>query len=33
VFIDPRFNEQYDLLALLPTDIYGSEGMLIYIRK
>jgi hypothetical protein len=33
LFIDPRFNEHYDLLALLPTDIYGSEGMLIYIRK
>lgn len=33
LFKDPRFTEQYDLLALLPTDIYGSEGMLIYIRK
>lgn len=33
LFKDPRFNEQYDLLALLPTDIYGSEGMLIYILK
>lgn len=33
LFIDPRFMEQYDLLALLPTDIYGSEGMHIYIRK
>lgn len=33
LFVDPRFNEQYDLLGLLPTDIYGSEGMHIYIRK
>jgi len=33
LFKDPRFIEQYDLLALIPTDIYGSEGMLIYIRK
>ncbi len=33
LFIDPRFIEQYDLLAYLPTDIYGSEGLLIYIRK
>jgi hypothetical protein len=33
LFVDPRFVEQYDLLALLPTDIYGSEGMHIYIRK
>ena len=33
LFQDPRFIEQYDLLALIPTDIYGSEGMLIFIRK
>lgn len=33
LFQDLRFIEQYDLLALIPTDIYGSEGMLIYIRK
>ncbi len=33
LFKDPRFNEQYDLLALIPTDIYGSDGMLIYIHK
>jgi hypothetical protein len=33
LFQDPRFIEQYDLLALIPSDIYGSEGMLIYIRK
>ncbi|HSM25902.1 MAG TPA: hypothetical protein VK856_13650, partial [Anaerolineaceae bacterium] len=33
LFQDQRFQDQYDLLALIPTDIYGSEGMLIYIRK
>lgn len=33
LFQDQRFIDQYDLLALIPTDIYGSEGMLIYIRK
>ncbi|MBW6475262.1 MAG: hypothetical protein K0B14_19200 [Anaerolineaceae bacterium] len=33
LFQDPRFIEQYDLLALIPSDIYGSEGMLIFIRK
>jgi hypothetical protein len=33
LFKDPRFIAQYDLLALIPTDIYGSEGMHIYIRK
>lgn len=33
LFQDPRFIEKYDLLALIPTDIYGSEGMLIFIRK
>lgn len=33
LFKDQRFKDQYDLLALIPTDIYGSEGMLIFIRK
>jgi hypothetical protein len=30
---DPRFLAQYDLLRTLPTDIYGSNGMLIFKRK
>ncbi len=30
---DPRFSQQYTLLRSLPTDIYGSRGMLIYARK
>jgi hypothetical protein len=30
---DPRFLAQYDLLRTLPTDIYGSNGLLIFKRK
>lgn len=30
LFIDPRFDEQYRLLEKLETDIYGSDGMLIF---
>jgi len=30
---DPRFLAQYDLMRTLPTDIYGSNGMLIFKRK
>jgi len=33
LFQDERFKSQYDLLGFLPTDIYGSDGMLIFIRK
>jgi hypothetical protein len=30
---DPRFQTRYQLLAKLETDIYGSDGMLIYKRR
>ena len=30
---DPRFEEQYNLLHKIETDIYGSNGMLIYKRN
>jgi len=30
---DPRFSRQYTLLRTLPTDIYGSRGMLIFARN
>jgi hypothetical protein len=30
---DPRFSQQYTLLRTLPTDIYGSRGMLIFARN
>jgi hypothetical protein len=30
---DERFNQQYQLLQKLPTDIYGSDGMLIFLKK
>lgn len=30
---DPRFLERYSLYRKLPNDIYGSDGMLIYLRK
>jgi hypothetical protein len=30
---DPRFQAQYQLVKTIPTDIYGSEGMLIYKRR
>lgn len=30
---DERFIQQYTLLQKLPTDIYGSDGMLIYLKK
>jgi hypothetical protein len=29
---DPQFLESYDLMKTIPTDIYGSEGMLIFVR-
>ena len=28
-----RFEQQYELLETLPTDIYGSQGMLVFRRK
>jgi hypothetical protein len=30
---DPRFRDRYHLLAKLETDIYGSDGMLIFTRR
>ncbi|NLE44954.1 MAG: hypothetical protein GX620_09560 [Chloroflexi bacterium] len=30
---DPRFQSQYRLVRKIPTDIYGSDGMLIYVRR
>lgn len=30
---DPRFQAQYELVKTLDTDIYGSEGMLIFKRR
>jgi hypothetical protein len=30
LLLDPAFREQYRLLRKLETDIYGSDGMLIY---
>jgi hypothetical protein len=30
---DPRFWEQYRLRRTIPTDIYGSEGLLILERR
>jgi hypothetical protein len=33
VFKDSRFKDSYRLLEKIPTDIYGSDGMLIYARQ
>ena len=30
---DTRFQSRYQLLAKLETDIYGSDGMLVYGRR
>ncbi len=30
---DPEFNEHYALIQTIPTDLYGSEGMLVYRRR
>jgi hypothetical protein len=30
---DPRFENQYKLLEKIPTDFYGSDGLLVYQRK
>ena len=30
LLLDPRFQEAYQVVAPLPTDIYGSRNMLIY---
>jgi hypothetical protein len=33
LLIDPRFQQAYTLREKIPTDIYGSDGMLIFVRK
>jgi 4-amino-4-deoxy-L-arabinose transferase-like glycosyltransferase len=33
LFKDPRFLSRYDLIRKIPTDIYGSDGMLIWARR
>lgn len=33
LFQDPRFQDMYDLQQKLPTDIYGSDGMLIFVKR
>lgn len=33
LFRDPRFLARYTLLEKVPTDIYGSDGMLVYARQ
>jgi hypothetical protein len=30
---DTRFLEHYDLLEKIPTDFYGSDGLLVFKRK
>jgi hypothetical protein len=30
---DPRFQARYRLLEKIETDIYGSDGMLIFARR
>jgi hypothetical protein len=30
---DPRLPAQYDLFETIPTDIYGSQGLLVFRRK
>ena len=30
---DPRFRAQYELAMKIPTDIYGSDGMLVFRKK
>jgi hypothetical protein len=30
---DPRFLDAYELLETIPTDLYGSHGMLVYRRE
>lgn len=33
LLLDPRFQAAYQLRQKIPTDMYGSDGMLIYVRK
>ena len=30
---DPRFQAQYELVKKIPTDIYGSDGMMVFKKK
>jgi arabinofuranosyltransferase len=32
LLVDPRFLENYELIETFPTDLYGSEGMLVFHR-
>jgi len=32
LLIDPRFSQAYKLKQKIPTDIYGSDGLLVYER-
>lgn len=33
LLVDPRFQSDYRLVQKIPTDMYGSDGMLIYVRQ
>ncbi len=33
LLIDPTFQREYELMETIPTDIYGSDGMLVYRRS
>jgi hypothetical protein len=33
LLIDPRFAGEYTLVEQVPTDIYGSKGLLVYVRR
>jgi hypothetical protein len=33
LLIDVRFEQAYELVQKIPTDIYGSDGMLVFARK
>jgi hypothetical protein len=32
LLVDPRFLENYERIETFPTDLYGSEGMLVFHR-
>jgi len=33
LFVDPRFLAEYKLIQKIPTDIYGSDGLLVWARR
>ncbi len=33
LFVDPRFLAEYELIQKIPTDIYGSDGLLVWARR